>query len=133
MLTLFRKTDLRRTIGTAGESSVCELLDSLGWQILARNWKCKAGELDIVALDGGETVFVEVKSMRMKPGFTPALNLSPRQRKRNCNAAKVYIRARDIRQLPARFDLAEVFCRGSVVTKIIMHRDYLPPLPPYER
>ena len=57
--------------------------------ILARNWKCRAGELDIVALDENELVFAEVKTLRAKSGFDPAVNLSHRQRRRNFTAADI--------------------------------------------
>lgn len=132
MLTFAQKVALRRKLGAAGENAVCELLQSYGKTILARNWKCKAGELDIVAIDNDGIIFVEVKSMRMKPNFTPAANLSPRQRRRNYHAAQVYLRAMDIRNIPARFDLAEVVFRGDLASAITLHPDYLPPLPPQE-
>lgn len=118
-------------LGRKGENAACELLQAAGMTILGRNWRCKAGELDIIALDcNDEIVFAEVKTMRKKGGFTPAANLSLRQRKRNCNAAKVYLRALHIFNVPSRFDLIEVTFSGIFLTGIIRHRDYLPPLPP---
>ena len=132
MLNFSRKADLRRKIGAAGENAVCDMLRADGMDILARNWRCQAGELDIVALDKNEIVFVEVKSMRAKPGFTPSVNLSPRQRRRNYHAARVFIKMLNITGIPARFDLAEVVFRGRFITSIITHRDYLPQLPPFE-
>ena len=48
--------------GTAAERDAASLLTSAGYQIVERNFRCKAGELDIVARDGDVLVFVEVRS-----------------------------------------------------------------------
>lgn len=126
MFARLRKTRLR--LGRDGENAACELLRCRGMAILARNWRCRAGELDIVALDGEQIVFVEVKTMRDKKGFAPAANLSARQRRRNCNAGKVYMRALDIRGRSARFDLVEATFRGPFLIRLVRHPDYLPQL-----
>lgn len=49
-------------IGKVGEDAATARLVALGWQILDRNWRCRAGELDIVARDGPVVVFCEVKT-----------------------------------------------------------------------
>lgn len=119
-------------VGRRGENAACKFLESRGMTILARNWKCRAGELDIVALDENELVFAEVKTLRSKSGFDPAVNLSYRQRRRNFTAAGVYMKSLDIFGHPARFDLIEVICGRFFIRRITCHRNYLPPLPPRE-
>ncbi|MDR1833819.1 MAG: YraN family protein, partial [Propionibacteriaceae bacterium] len=55
----------RMQLGQFGEDLAAQYLRGLGWRILARNWRCKLGELDIVAEDGSDTVvFCEVKTRR---------------------------------------------------------------------
>lgn len=54
----------KQILGDAGERHVRERLAAEGWEIVATNWRCAAGELDIVALDGAELVAVEVKVRR---------------------------------------------------------------------
>ncbi|MBP9089185.1 MAG: YraN family protein, partial [Kofleriaceae bacterium] len=54
--------DPRRERGAAAESLACKLLGHHGYRILERNFRCKLGELDIVADDRGTLVFVEVRS-----------------------------------------------------------------------
>jgi len=51
-------------VGRHGEDVVARELEASGWEILARNWRCPSGELDIVALDGVTLVAVEVKTRR---------------------------------------------------------------------
>ncbi|MBE6398914.1 MAG: YraN family protein [Lentisphaerae bacterium] len=119
----------RQKLGRRGENIACDTLQSCGMKILARNWRCKAGELDIVALDGDTIVFAEVKTTRYRRDFTPAENLSFRQRRRNYNAAKVYLRSLDIIGYPGRFDLIEVSLWWRIPVQVVHHRDYLPQLP----
>lgn len=51
-------------VGRHGERVVARRLEDEGWEVLARNWRCELGELDIVAVDGDELVAVEVKTRR---------------------------------------------------------------------
>ncbi|MFT4230857.1 MAG: YraN family protein [Microbacterium sp.] len=55
-------------LGRAGEDRAVAHLHKRGWCVLDRNWRCAGGELDVVALDGGELVVVEVKT-RSGMGF----------------------------------------------------------------
>jgi putative endonuclease len=49
-------------LGRAGEQLAADHLEKQGWIVLARNWRCAQGELDIVATDGERVVFCEVKT-----------------------------------------------------------------------
>lgn len=49
-------------LGRRGEALAAAFLVECGFDILDRNWRCRQGEIDVVAADGGETVFVEVKT-----------------------------------------------------------------------
>src|SRR3954451_23324465 len=54
---------IRAQIGALGEQLAVDHLTSLGWRVLARNWRCRYGELDVIAAEpGGAVVFVEVKT-----------------------------------------------------------------------
>ena len=52
----------REGLGKAGESLAERFLKRKGYEILKRNFKCRLGEIDLIAREGGEIVFVEVKS-----------------------------------------------------------------------
>jgi putative endonuclease len=51
-------------VGRHGERVVARQLEAQGWELLARNWRCEHGELDIVAVEGDCLVAVEVKTRR---------------------------------------------------------------------
>lgn len=59
-------------IGRYGEDVAAEFLQGLGYVVLDRNWRCDAGEIDIVALDGATIVVCEVKT-RSGMGFGSGL------------------------------------------------------------
>jgi len=55
---------VKDAVGRYGEDLVARRLEQDGWEVLARNWRCGLGEVDIVGRDGGTVVFVEVKTRR---------------------------------------------------------------------
>lgn len=114
-------------LGRRGERAAAKYLEANFCRVLARNCRTEAGELDIVALDGAVLLFVEVKTLRFKPGFSPIGNLSLRQRRRNYRAAKLYTAMLNFRPKQVRFDLVEVVFRGRRIVELRRHRDYLPP------
>ncbi len=119
---------LHLKLGRRGEELACRLLESKGCEILARNWKVKAGELDIVARDGASLVFVEVKTLRRRGSFRPLDNLSAHQRRRNFRAARLYFRMLGNPDLPGRFDVVEVVLGRWGVRELRHWQNYLPVL-----
>lgn len=90
--------------GEEAEREAGRYLKSLGCRILARRWRCPLGELDLVARDGEEVVFVEVKA-RSGSSFGPAeLAVNGPKRKRIVRAALSYIEKERISS-PLRFDV----------------------------
>ena len=130
MLLTRRARNSTRKLGVKGENAAVKHLEYCGMTVLARNFRCKPGELDIVALDGNELVFVEVKALRYRRGFTPAGNLSMHQRRRNRNAAKVYYKLIGSPPLVSRFDLVEVVFWKNILISLCRTENYLLPLPP---
>jgi putative endonuclease len=62
----------RRAVGAAGEDAVATWYESRGYQVLARNWRCRQGELDLVLASGRTFVFCEVKSRSSDAFGAPA-------------------------------------------------------------
>ncbi len=69
----------RRHLGDAGERYAARLLEGRGHAIVARQWRCPAGELDLVTLDGAELVFVEVRTRRGDRFGTPEESIDGRK------------------------------------------------------
>ena len=98
------------SVGRAGEDAAASFLLSLGWRVLDRNWRPRGTdrglELDIVALEGNGLVFVEVKTRSRRGGGIPAYAaFTGQKRARIARAAGYYLSARDMWNIPCRFDL----------------------------
>ena len=95
-------------LGARGEKLAAKLLRSKNYSLLCRNYKVKSGEIDLVARDGGNLVFIEVKTRRATTRSRPAEGLSSRQRKRIYHAAGNYLHSIDDPGIIYRFDLIEI-------------------------
>ena len=71
-----RKPWWRRWFGTRSERAAAGFLKNLGYRIVARNYSCPLGELDVVALDGSCIVFVEVRSTGEEDASRPAASVT---------------------------------------------------------
>ncbi len=75
-----------------------------GWRIVASDWRCPSGEIDILARRGGVLAIIEVKSRR--DFASAALSVLPRQRRRIARAASAFLAMRpDLAELALRFDV----------------------------
>jgi len=97
--------------GEVAEDRACEILKTEGYEIVARNWRCRTGEIDIIARDGPILAFVEVKS-RTSAGFGgPAAAVDRGKQRRVVSAARSFLSATAC-DLPIRFDVVTFL--GSV-------------------
>ena len=96
--------------GSEYEEIACEFLKGLGYEILERNYFCRSGEIDIVAMDGNILVFVEVKGGRTDEFGHPLERFDNRKLSRIITCAYRFIEERGLRS-PFRIDLVVVFRR----------------------
>ncbi len=85
--------DPRRGLGRAGEDLAARALTERGYIIVARNWRCPVGELDVIARDGECLVFVEVRTRRGGWRGAAADSVGPRKRARLAALADAYLQA----------------------------------------
>jgi putative endonuclease len=106
--------DAQQQVGKTGEDVACAELRRLGYAILARRYRTRVGELDIVARDGDTLVFVEVKARRTVAFGAPEEAVTWRkQRKLQVMAGDFLARSR-LRDVPCRFDVVSVSFAGRV-------------------
>ena len=72
----------RTKLGDWGEARAVEFLQNKGLRIVATNYRCRWGEVDIVAQDRDQVVFVEVRTKRSTSFGTPEESLSPAKMRR---------------------------------------------------
>lgn len=95
-------------LGRYGEDAAVRHAVTLGWTVLDRNWRCAAGELDLVALDGTELVVVEVKTRRSEQFGPPALAVTPVKLARLRRLTAQWLAAHDVRPGSVRVDVVAV-------------------------
>ena len=99
--------------GNFGENMACDYLEDSGFEIITRNFKCIYGEIDIIALDDDEIVFVEVKT-RCQDYYGEAIEAVNENKKQHIyNAAEYYLHKYNLLDKPIRFDVIEVYTEDS--------------------
>jgi putative endonuclease len=89
--------------GAAAETLACDYLRSQGLVVAARNYRCRFGEIDIVAREGAMLVFIEVRQRRSEAFGGAAASITRSKRRRILTAARYYL-ARLRPAPPCRFD-----------------------------
>lgn len=89
MVVMGTETEAQRK-GRLAEERAAEYLRALGYSIVARNWRARRGELDIVAQDGAELVFVEVRARWSGGWGTPEETVGWEKRRRLLSAAQSF-------------------------------------------
>ena len=86
----------RIALGARGEAAARTYLRRRGYAIEAVNYRCRWGEIDIVASHGGVLVFVEVRTRRGESYGSPQESITPRKRERLVLTAQHYLQEHDL-------------------------------------
>lgn len=100
-----RKPWWRRWFGTRSERAASRFLKRLGYRLVAHNYSCPQGEIDLVALDGNCLVFVEVRSTQGDDPTQPAASVDDRKQRRLTQLALAFLQQHHLLDHPARFDV----------------------------
>ena len=104
-----------RSAGNRGEAAAARWLRQRGYTLLAGQWRCRFGELDLIARDrAGLLCFVEVKLRGNLTVGLPREYVDGRKQERLRRAAALYMSVRELDE-PARFDVAEVYEEQGVL------------------
>ena len=94
--------------GASGEARATRLLERHGYRIVERNFRCKAGELDIIARDGDVLCFVEVRSRANAEHGHAAEMVTPKKQAQVSRVALMYIGLRNPAFERSRFDVVAI-------------------------
>jgi len=124
MSMLFNRCKLlsdRKLLGRWGEKRGEKFLKSKGLKTLARNFSCKAGEIDLVMVDDdGSIVFVEVRSKTDESFSPPEESITYPKRQRLLRTARYFLAAHHIENRPFRFDVVTIVL-GQTIREQIRH------------
>src|SRR6058998_2639473 len=98
----------RVILGKTGEDLACRELERRGYAIVARRYRRRGGELDIIARDGPTLVFVEVKAREDRSFGEAAEAVTARKRRRIVRLAMDYVMRHHLANDPCRFDVVSI-------------------------
>ena len=98
----------RRALGARGERLAAQWYERNGHVVLDRNWRCRDGELDIVARCGDTIVFSEVKTRSSDAYGSPAEAVGVAKQRRIRRLALLWLRERGLHAVDLRFDVVAV-------------------------
>ncbi|MDY6845248.1 MAG: YraN family protein [Thermodesulfobacteriota bacterium] len=98
----------RILLGRKGERLATAFLKRQGYSIIQRNYRCKYGEIDIIAKDGTALVFVEVRTVSSDHFGDPQQTINNRKKRHISKVALHYLTKYEIRDVEVRFDVIAV-------------------------
>ncbi|MEW6350480.1 MAG: YraN family protein [Thermodesulfobacteriota bacterium] len=110
-----------RAKGNRAEQLAAEHLESRGYRIIERNFFCRVGEIDLIAMHGEELVFVEVRARYSANTVDPVYSVNRTKQRKIIKAALVYLANRPGTPPPMRFDVAVVDMRSPRTVEVIPH------------
>jgi putative endonuclease len=113
----------RKQLGAAGEAHAARMLRRAGLRIIARNYACPRGELDIVARKRNLIIFVEVKTRATAAHADPREAVTPAKQRRMAAAAHQFLREKKLEKCDYRFDIVSVILGGGPKPELIEHHE----------
>jgi putative endonuclease len=112
-------TFARQQLGKTGEDLACRELEARGYVIVARRYRQRGGEIDIIARDGATLVFVEVKTREGHEFGDAAEAITAWKRSRLTRVAIDYLTRNQVGECPCRFDVVSIhFDTGTPVIEL---------------
>lgn len=107
----------RHILGNNGEKIASEYLEKNHYEIIKRNFRCKQGEIDIIAYDNKnrEYVFVEVKTRTNFEYGKPVDSVNKMKQKHIVSATKYYIYLHNLENKCIRFDIIEIYKKDQYI------------------
>jgi putative endonuclease len=94
--------------GQPGEQMAVVYLQQQGYRIQQQNYRCRQGEIDIIAWDGSTLVFVEVKTKRQMAFGSPQAMVDQRKQHKIIRVAMVYVQQHRLQNVALRFDVVAI-------------------------
>lgn len=118
------RANARQLLGRRGEELAADRLRADGYEILARNYRCRAGEVDLVARDGEWLVFVEVRTRHGDAWGSPEESVTEAKQARLVKVAETYLAERESWDVDWRIDVVAVeLDAGGAVRRLTVVRN----------
>jgi len=116
-----KKTDLRKRLGKDGEDLAEDFLRKKGYKIIQRNYRCKLGEIDIIAEHSKVIAFIEVRTKQTEGFGPPQYSITPFKKNQITKAALSYIKEKRLISQTCRFDVIAITFSSALHKPEIEH------------
>lgn len=113
----------RLSLGDRGEMAACGFLKEKGYEILEKNYKCKLGEIDVIARRRGRLTFIEVKTRTSAQFGTPQEAVGLKKQEKIFKLAQWYMKEKKLRETPVAFDVVAVLWKEGQAPQIRLIAD----------
>jgi putative endonuclease len=111
------------SLGERGEAAACGFLRGRGYEILAKNYKCKLGEIDVIARRQGRLAFVEVKTRTSGRFGMPQEAVNLQKQEKIFKIAQWYLKEKKPPKSPIAFDVVSILWREGKAPEIKLFAD----------
>ncbi len=113
--------DTKKQLGVLGENTAALYLTERGYSIIMRNYRCKQGEIDIIARDDDTFIFVEVKARTSLAYGMAKESVNWHKQKKIRNCALWYLNQNNLDNANVRFDVIEIYFKKNQANQHINH------------
>lgn len=115
-------SDNRKAIGRLGERAALDYLCENHYEIIAQNWRCRVGEIDLIALKEQTIIFIEVRTRKYGKQFgSPAESIDYRKQQKLRQVAQVYLHLNGQNNATIRFDVIAIHLNTNNTVKQFEH------------
>ncbi|MGE5677544.1 MAG: YraN family protein [Pseudomonadota bacterium] len=112
-----------KTFGAFGESLATDYLSKNGYRVIERNFSCRSGEIDIIALHGDTVAFIEVKTRSSERFGLPSEAVSTAKQRKIVKTALYYMQKNRLLDHMCRFDVIEIISEVESSSRINLIQD----------
>ncbi|MCL2324463.1 MAG: YraN family protein [Actinomycetia bacterium] len=114
--------ETNQALGRRGEEAAAVFLQGLGQTIIARNWRCRMGEIDLITREGDTLVFCEVKTRQSLRAGHPVEAVTLQKQTRYSRLADIWLSRHDQGDRSLRFDVVSICVTGPHRAEISLFR-----------
>ncbi|MCL2881417.1 MAG: YraN family protein [Coriobacteriia bacterium] len=107
-----KSVEAQRELGQRGEAVAAKFLQNLGQHIIARNWRCRFGEVDLITQDGDTIVFCEVKTRKSIRTGQPSEAITLKKQRKYSQVAALWLSRFGGQDCVVRFDVVTILVTG---------------------
>ena len=113
----------RLSLGDRGEMAACGFLKEKGYEILEKNYKCKIGEIDVIARRAGRLAFIEIKTRTSVQFGMPQEAVDLKKQEKIFKLAQWYMKEKKLEKIPVAFDVVAILWREGEAPQVRLIAD----------